>query len=51
MSFDAVLGMECEVDFEHVHGTGYDKPLVVPARLYPVTCKGLAIERVKEARD
>ena len=51
VNLDSLLERECEVDLEHFYGKGYDKPLVVVAKLHPVISKGPEIQRVEEGKD
>jgi hypothetical protein len=51
INLDFLTGTQCEVELEHFQGKGYKRPLVVPARLFPVTSKDTEAARVKEVSD
>lgn len=49
ISLDALLNTECEIELGHFYGAGYEKPLVVVARIRPVP-KSAPIPNKLEAR-
>ena len=51
INLEFLTGTACEVELEHFQGKGYKSPLVVPARLFPVTSKDTEVTRVKEVSN